>query len=338
MPFISEILKYASVSIAGMEKNTGKTETLNYILQRVSKLNHCISVTSIGLDGEQSDQVTHTPKPAIKLYNGMIFTTSEKHYLERQLVSEVLHVSQKQTALGRLITAKVVLEGKITLSGPSETHILQEILDIHATLGAKTSLIDGALSRRSHASPAISKALLLTTGAAFSFDINKLIHQTKYIIQLIDLEQVNTQTKHLLQSIENGIWGIDKNGQLRDLEIKTAFHFEEKKPNLLQYNTLFLAGVLQDKLLNFLRIQDNVKHIELIVNDFTKIFASETVLNAFLQKGGKIKTLYKTKIIALTVNPTSVQGYCLNSALLQQKLKDALQLPVYDVRTLNNNH
>ena len=36
MPFIEEILKYKSLSIVGMEKNTGKTECLNYILGRIS--------------------------------------------------------------------------------------------------------------------------------------------------------------------------------------------------------------------------------------------------------------------------------------------------------------
>ena len=35
MPFIGEILKYKSLSIVGMEKNTGKTECLNYIIDRL---------------------------------------------------------------------------------------------------------------------------------------------------------------------------------------------------------------------------------------------------------------------------------------------------------------
>ena len=35
MPFVSDIVKYDSLSIVGLEKNTGKTEALNYILRRL---------------------------------------------------------------------------------------------------------------------------------------------------------------------------------------------------------------------------------------------------------------------------------------------------------------
>ncbi len=56
MPFVDEILKYRSVSIVGLEKNTGKTECLNYIINRLPTDYFSVAVTSIGLDGESPDQ------------------------------------------------------------------------------------------------------------------------------------------------------------------------------------------------------------------------------------------------------------------------------------------
>ena len=58
MPFIKEILNYESLSIVGLEKNVGKTECLNYILYRLPLEKIKVAVTSIGIDGENKDQVT----------------------------------------------------------------------------------------------------------------------------------------------------------------------------------------------------------------------------------------------------------------------------------------
>ena len=35
MPFVGEILRHLSVSIVGLAKNAGKTECLNYIINRL---------------------------------------------------------------------------------------------------------------------------------------------------------------------------------------------------------------------------------------------------------------------------------------------------------------
>ena len=67
-----EILKYRSLAIAGMKKNTGKTETLNYILSALKDSRQTIAVTSIGVDGETTDRVTLTEKPEIVIYKDML--------------------------------------------------------------------------------------------------------------------------------------------------------------------------------------------------------------------------------------------------------------------------
>ena len=112
-----------------MEKNCGKTECLNYIIRRMPLDGRRVCVTSIGLDGERTDQVTRTPKPEIVLREGMFFSTSETHYRARRMVSELVDVSDETTVLGRLITAKVVSEGKVILSGPSSTASLRRWMD-----------------------------------------------------------------------------------------------------------------------------------------------------------------------------------------------------------------
>jgi hypothetical protein len=108
MPFVENLRNYRSLSIVGLEKNTGKTVCLNYLLGRLHQLGISTAVTSIGVDGEQVDSVYATAKPEITLYEGMQFITSHKHYLQRRLVSRILAVDERRTALGQLVTAQVL--------------------------------------------------------------------------------------------------------------------------------------------------------------------------------------------------------------------------------------
>ena len=105
MPFTGDILQYRSMSIVGLEKNTGKTECLNYVLKRLEHSGKQLAVTSIGIDGEGTDQVTLTQKPEIELYNDVIFVTSEKHYREKLLDAEIMAVSSRNTSLLKLAVA-----------------------------------------------------------------------------------------------------------------------------------------------------------------------------------------------------------------------------------------
>ena len=205
MPFINEILNYDSLSIVGLQKNTGKTVSLNYVLNRLPIDRKRIAVTSIGIDGETTDQVTRTQKPEITLRQGMYFGTSEMHYRQRRIVSELVDVSDTNTSLGRVVTAKALTGGKILLSGPSSTIGLKRWMrDMHR-VGLDLVIIDGALSRMSLASPAVSQSMILATGAAYSTNMNTLVQQTKFVVDLINIELTDEANMELLMPIEKGV-------------------------------------------------------------------------------------------------------------------------------------
>ena len=337
MPFIDDILKYKSLSIVGMEKNTGKTETLNYIIQRLHQKDKKIAVTSIGIDGETIDQVTNTQKPEIELFRDMLFVTSEKHFCEKRLVSEILNVSTQQTALGRLVTGRVRVGGKVILSGPSNTTWLKKVIKEMEQYHVDTTLIDGALSRRSFGSPSVTASMILTTGAALSPNISELVKKTKFLYSLINLPQYETSLQDNLLEIENGMYSIDNEHNLHCLNIPSTFLIDQHKEKLSMYgNTLFVSGVVSDKLLDTLRLQKNITDTVLIVKDFTRIFASPESVHAFLKKGGKINVLLKTKLIALCINPVSPAGYVLDSNKLKESLMESLQTPVYNIKNVSH--
>ena len=58
---------------------------------------------------------------------------------------------------------------------------------------------------------------------------------------------------------------------------------------------------------------------------------AEKQFHLFEKMVGTIRVLQRSKLIAVTVNPTSPAGYVLDSEALCDKLSQAIDLPVYDL-------
>ena len=284
--------------MVGMEKNCGKTECLNYIIRRLPLHERKVCVTSIGLDGERTDQVTRTPKPEIVLREGMFFSTSETHYRARRMVSEIVDISDETTALGRLITAKVVSEGKVILSGPSSTASLRRWMSGIAGFGIDLTIIDGALSRKSSASPAVSDAMVLATGAALSSSLPALIDLTAFCVTMIRLP--------LAETPGDAAHTVTVSSMASDIGI--------------------------DRLLSRLTQEGGVDRYEVVVEDFTRIFVTPGQYRSFVRAGGRLGVRRRTVLLAVCANPLAPNGYRMDSELLCARLSDKLQIPVYDIK------
>lgn len=233
MPFIKDIKNYKSIATIGLEKNVGKTETMNYILKRLRNEGVVTGVTSIGIDGETVDIVTETSKPEITIYEGMIFITSEKHYIKKRFQAEILDVSEKSTALGRLVTARALGEGKVLLSGPSNGTWVKDIIDKVLKKDVDSVLVDGALSRLSVGSPIITEGIVLSTGAAVSINPKEIIKKTKHIINLLKLESLDERKKDKILNLDDGIYKILwEKDVINKLPIKSILNFSQLEENI----------------------------------------------------------------------------------------------------------
>ena len=309
MPFVEEILRHRSVSIVGLAKNAGKTECLNYILKRLPLDYFNVAVTSIGIDGETTDQVTGTAKPEITVREGMFFATSENHFRQKSPLAELYDVGEEETALGRVVTAKALQEGKVLLSGPSSAAALKRWMRSLKDFGIDLILIDGALSRLSTASPAVSEAMVLSTGAAYSANIRELVNKTAYVVELIRLPQYG--------------------GPEPDLRLSS---FSSLDPAALKGNRIIeVEGALTDRLLQLVKNALAEGEIELVVGDFTKVFCSQELYHAFVRRGGRLSVRMKSELLAVCVNPVAPNGIVLDSDTLCRELSERIGLPVYDI-------
>lgn len=333
MPFIEDILKYKSISFVGMEKNAGKTQTLNYVLSRLRTFSKTIALTSIGVDGETTDIVTLTSKPEIEIYPNTTFITSQALYPQREIVSAIEEVSNQTTALGRLIKAKAITQGKILLAGPSDTVSLKKLIE-KLEKNTDLILIDGALSRKSFGSPSITQAMILSTGASLSASLNVVVKKTKFIYQMTQLPQYEGKHAEQLQQIENGIYALTDE-EIIDLQIPSLMMIDKYKDKIFDSGTrLFVAGALNDKFVQFLKIQKNIQDIEIIIKDFTKIFAQEDNVIQYLNRGGQIKVLDQTNLIAITANPISPTGYHFNNEEMLEALRREIPIKIYNIKQL----
>ena len=309
MPFVGEILRHRSVSIVGLAKNAGKTECLNYILKRLPLDYFNVAVTSIGIDGETTDQVTGTAKPEITVREGMFFATSEKHFRQKRPLAELYDVGEEETALGRVVTAKALQEGKVLLSGPSSAPALKRWMRSLKEFGIDLILIDGALSRLSTASPTVSEAMVLSTGAAYSANIRELVSKTAYVVELIRLPLFV--------------------GPEPDIRVSS---FSSLDAGMLKGNRIIeVEGALTDRLLQMVKNGLGEGEIELVVGDFTKVFCSQELYRAFVRRSGRISVRMKSELLAVCVNPVAPNGIVLDSDTLCRELSQRIGLPVYDI-------
>lgn len=297
-----------SLAVVGLAKNVGKTVTLNWLIDNLYR-SRCLAVTSIGLDGEGLDQVTKTEKPEITLHEGMLFTTAEGQYRGRQLCSEILGIGE-MTACGRLVTAKVREKGKVIITGPATTAGISRLLDEYKTRKVDLALVDGALSRLSLASPAITDGLVLATGAAVAVSMNELVQKTRYVCQLIELPEYDSKDEKCV-TIQSGL----------------GCEIPEIKDDL---DTIIVKGAVGNRFVERLRMRN--RPINLVVNDFTKIFVTQDCYAQLLRSKVKMSVRYKSRLLGITVNPWSPVGYTLNSRELCARLSDTIGRQAINVR------
>lgn len=297
-----------SLAVVGLAKNVGKTVTLNWLIDNLHEERR-LAVTSIGLDGEGLDQVTKTEKPEITLHGNMLFTTAEGQYRGRQLCSEIMNIGE-MTACGRLVTARVREKGKVIITGPATTAGISRLLDEYRTRGVELALVDGALSRMSLASPAITEGLVLATGAAVAVSMNELVQKTRYVCQLIDLPVCDYEDENRI-TVQSGLGG--EIPELRDDVV-----------------TIVVRGAVGNRFVERLRMQN--RPINVVVNDFTKIFVTQDCYAQLLRSKVKFYTRYRSRLLGITVNPWSPTGYTLNSRELCSRLSDAIGRQAINVR------
>jgi len=333
---LSELKKYQIVSIIGLAKNVSKTTTLNHIIKG-SKGKLTLGLTSIGRDGEKYDEITHLPKPRIFIELGTIIATAFQSLKNSEIKYDLLKKTGLSTPMGEIHIVKALNNGYVELAGPSINSEVKSICNDLLELGCDLVLIDGAFDRRSFASPLISQATILSTGASVSKDMDFVLNFTQHVVNLFSIEsEKNSHIINLVHKIisKAKIGTINEDNSINILKIKTALDsFEEILQHLKDHTKyLVINGAITDLFIeNLIKKSDLFKNIKILVPDATKLFLSKFTFEKYIKKGGVIKVLNEIKIITITINPTSPIGYNFDKEKFLNELKKGISIPIYDL-------
>lgn len=335
MNFLEILKNNITIGIVGTGKNAGKTVALNEFINIASKHSIRIGLTSIGRDGERQDIVTFTEKPPIFVQKGTYIATAERCLSNFNTGYEIIDVTPFQTAMGRVIICEVVEDGFVEIGGPDSNSEIKRVCGFMRDIGADRILIDGALNRKTQASPAVADAVVLSTGAVLSRSMEVAIQKTKHFVNMLCLEKVNDNIESISRAAaaKGVVSFIDKDKRIINTEYITALGCARQitrdiKP---EYEYVVLPGTLTGSFIKSIRgiLKDN--NIKIVVMDGTKVFIDRMDYSSFQRLGGKIQVIDQINLAAVTVNPTSPEGYSFDPVIFIEAIREA----VYPIDVFN---
>lgn len=329
--------KYKTLSIVGMAKNAGKTTALNYLIEEADDEGIMLGITSTGRDGETSDLVTGTEKPRVFLYEDTIVSIPAQLYEMAEAGLEIMEMTKFGTAIGDIMLCRVCESGYVQIAGPVATADTKKMCDMMFDMGTELILIDGAIDRKSIASPDTSDAIILSTGAVISRSIKKVVEETTHVVNLYNLpilEDGHIKDQIEKHSHEERIMLLDEDGKISKLSLKTGLGSSRFIDDAIDEKTryIYIPGAFTNSVIADIR-PDKLKQVKFILKDPTRIFINVMDWRQLVKKGFSVNVLKNIEIAAVTVNPYAPSGYSFEHGVLRDTMQEALpDIPVIDVR------
>ncbi len=329
--------KYKTISIVGMAKNAGKTTALNYLIEEAMDEGVLLGVTSTGRDGETQDLVTGTEKPRVYLDQDTIVAVPSLLYDMADAGLEVIRKTRYSTAIGELLICRVQEAGYVQIAGPVINAEQKLLCEDMLALGCQLILIDGAIDRKSIASPDTSDAIILSTGAVLSRKLSKVVEETAHVVNLYrtpELEAGAVREAIEKNNADNKIMLADAGGKLTKLDLTTGLGASKDINGAIGEETryIYIPGAFTNSVIADISVS-NLKQVQFVLKDPTKIFISAMDWGRLRKKGFRVSVLKNIEIAAITVNPWSPAGYSFDNRFLLEEMQKAIpDIPIVDVR------
>lgn len=286
-----------------------------------------IAITSIGLDGEEIDQITFMPKPRIALQKGMLVATAIKCLSAWEAEAFVVKHTGIFSALGEIVILEVSKAGNGLVAGPSTVKEMETLICMFSDLGASKIFIDGAFSRL--ASSRLGDALIFVIGASYAIDMLKVVEHGEATVQKFHLPATSPQYQFLEAYQE--IIGIDESGSLRSFG---NIGFDQKElfgPKMEMIRKLYIPGAVGPMFAEALIQNRNRIHFDLIIKDPAHLVISGLLLKHLLSLKMEITVLRPMNLVAICYNPYSPTGYVFEEKEFRSLLMAKMQVPLFNV-------
>lgn len=317
-----------SLAMIGMGKNVGKTTALNALVEEAQRHDLPLALTSIGRDGELVDAISSHPKPPIRVPVGTLVATVEGALPEVEGAFDVLEQTGLRTALGPIVIAQALRAAQWELSGPALGSGLLQLRQRFYQLGARLVIFDGAFDRRSSATPSLTEATLLVSGAALDPDQEVVLAETAHRVRLFTLPEEPSLLAEARQLLDQSGLGWQGQGQVQSLPYRSALGREEEVAQKLppEAELVLVGSALTPRLLEALAGR------RVVVQDGTHALVTAAEVKRFQVRGGSLAVHRPIHLPYLVANPYSPYGWRFDPQEFQQRLAEAVApLPVVDV-------
>ena len=189
------------LAVMGMTKNTGKTVALNHVLAQAAMAQVAVGVSSIRRDDEDRDVVFFIPKPPIQLWPGTLVATARATLARAKVRVKLLGSTGIDSPMGEILVVKVLDAGEMEIAGASRSSDLLTVIARLKQCGAALVILDGALGRSHHASPAIADGVILATGAAIGGGIGDVIRKMRDRLAILGIVQADNAVRRLCEPV-----------------------------------------------------------------------------------------------------------------------------------------
>lgn len=179
--------EHRSLFVVGTGKNAGKTVTMRAIASAATRRGVRIGLSSAGRDGEALDAVDFAAKPRLFLSPETLIATA-RNLLPAHPASEIVDISEWQTAAGEVIFARVRQAAFYELAGPPKASELRACIERLGGYGAELVIVDGAIDRTA-ALAGGNDAVIVAIGADAAPTIDAVALEARALVGRLGLQR-----------------------------------------------------------------------------------------------------------------------------------------------------
>lgn len=317
-----------TVAVMGMSKNTGKTVSLNHLLAQAHGAHKDVGLTSIGRDGEERDQVFAIPKPPVMVTAGCLVATARDTLVRAKARTKQIGTTGVHSPMGEILIVKALEAGEMEVAGASRSHDQHKVIALLKQCGAELVLLDGALGRSHHASPAMADGVLLATGAALGGGMGDVLHKTRDRLAILGIAPAPAELAAQVQAVfgAGGVAAWHRDGRCLFNKPIATINAAAALLSLPmdEVATVAVSGAVGRLLWQAIcTLLDRHPGLTLVVADGTKLFIDAVDLAAYERQGGRLYGMHGIKLIGITLNPYSPFGGSFDAAEFLARARSA---------------
>jgi hypothetical protein len=237
------------------------------------------------------------------------------------------------TPLGQAVLAQTDGSARIVLAGLRHSGDLEEAIDRLIELGANRVFVDGAYGRLTAAQPHLCKAVIVSTGAIVGNQLADVVESTANLVDrlmtpICGIEWIRTLSNRA-KEMGRPLMGAQNAAPIAVSERSALLGINLGSHSFdAQQNAIAIPGLITD------RVADDLFALSgqgtLIAENPTLIRCDPRRLKR-LMKGWDISVFDRSRLRAITVNPTSIAGPGYEPNQLVEAISDRWpKIPVFD--------